>query len=162
MLARLALASALLLACPALRAQAVSRAYCGDDKRAHVVFKNGTTKAVPPEAQQVGCDAFSIAADAHTVGWSALFDNYGTSYPIALTLALFRNGKKIAISPNQMIFEWRFVGNGEDVAVLSGPVHGGASVASLYDSRLGKRLETWNGTGTPPEWAKAWKDQFQD
>ena len=40
----------------------------------------------------------------------------------------------------QMVWEWRFVGEGKRVAVLSGPVHGDAAVAGLYNTDNGRVL----------------------
>ena len=141
-------------------AQAVSRAYVGTDGKAHVVYANGAVKTVPPEQHQVGCDNVTVAGDKRTVAWSVLVENCCTSYPVPTTVVVYRDGKKIVISPGQMIWRWHFTGRGEGVAILSGPVHGSAAAATLYQARTGKALASWKGTGAAPEWAKGWEEEF--
>ena len=118
----------------------VSRAYIGDDGRAHVVYVNGADRVFPPEQPQVGCENVSVAQDKHAVGWSILVENCCTSYPIATAVVVYRASKKTVISPDLMIYEWRFVGRGDRVAVLFGPVHGWAAGANYYDARSGRLL----------------------
>jgi hypothetical protein len=152
----------LLFTVPSAIAQKVSRAYCGDDGKAHLVYGKGAVKTVPPQRQQVGCENISVAADGHTVAWSALVENCCTSYPIPIAVVVSRDGKKAVISPGQMIWQWHFVGRGDRVAVLSGPVHGFAAAAGLYDAHSGKVLTSWNGTGASPEWAEGWEGEFAE
>jgi hypothetical protein len=151
----------LLFLCHAARAQTVSRAYVGEDGKAHVAYGNGDAKTIPPEQKQVGCEHITIAADGHTVGWSVLVENCCTSYPIPVAIVVYRAGKKAVISPGQMVWRWHFVGRGERVAVLFGPVHGRATAASLYDSRSGKALASWHGKGAAPAWAQGWEQEFE-
>ena len=103
-------------------------------------------------------EAPEIAPDHELVGWIISMENLGPSYPIPVTLILFRCGKVIQrISTGQMIFRWSFVNNGRQVAVSSGTVHGMEGLhLTLYDSRTGKLLETWNGDETmkPPAWGE--------
>lgn len=162
MFRRLAVTCAvLLLLAHAVMAQAVSRAFVGEDGKAHVVYANGAAKTIPPEQKQVGCEHISVAGDKRTVGWSVLVENCCTSYPIPTAVVVYRNRKKTIISTGQMIWKWHFIGRGDRVAVLSGPVHGWAAEAILYDVRSGKVLASWNGPGTAPEWAKGWEKEFE-
>lgn len=48
------------------------------------------------------------------------------------------------------------------VAVLSGPVHGEAREANLYDAHSGKVIAAWAGDGTAPNWAIGWEQQFAE
>jgi hypothetical protein len=141
-------------------AQTVSRAYAGDDGKAHVVYANGAAKTVRPEKRQVGCENILVAADKRTVGWSVLEKNCCTSYPIATAIVFYRDGRKTIVSPPQTIYQWRFTGGGERVAVLFGPVHGGAAGANLYDVHSGELAASWTGKGPIPPWAKDWEDEF--
>jgi len=74
---------------------------------------------------------------------------------------VYRNGKKTAIAPGQMIYEWQFLHRGKRIAILSGPVHGRAATAGLYEAQSGRMLKTWHGRGTVPDWAKGWIERFQ-
>lgn len=145
---------------PPSTAQDVSRAYCGKDGKAHVVYRRGVARAPAIEAKQVGCEHISVAKDGRTVGWSVLVENCCTSYPIPISVVVYRDGRQTVISSNQTIWEWRFIDEGGSVAVLSGPVHGGATAANLYNSHNGRVLATWNGKETAPTWAAGWESQF--
>lgn len=142
-------------------AQTLLRAYCGKNGRAHLLYRNGAARTPASEPKQVGCEDISIAGDQQTAGWSVLVENCCTSYPIPTSLVLYRNRKKTVISPGLMIWQWHFVGNGDRVAVLQGPVHGWASSADLYDARSGKLLSSWEGGSSAPEWANGWKNQLE-
>ena len=141
-------------------AQTISDAYIGKDGKARVVFANGAVKIMRPERQQVGCDNISMDSDKRAVAWSVLVDNCCTSYPIPIAVVVYRYRKKTVIYPGQMIWKWRFVRE-EQIAVLSGPVHGWAARANLYSIQSGRVLESWNGKGDAPEWAKDWADEFE-
>jgi hypothetical protein len=159
---RFAIATAILLFIGTAIAQTVSHAYGAADGKAHVAYANGADKAVPPEKQQVGCENILVASDKRTVGWSVLEKNCCTSYPIATAIVLYRDGRKTIVSPPHAIYQWHFTGGGERIAVLFGPVHGGASGVNLYDVRSGELAASWTGKGPTPLWAKDkdWEDEF--
>jgi hypothetical protein len=147
--------------CCSSMAQTITSASVVGDGRVALVFSKDTTRTIPAEDGQVGCENVRIALDRHTVAWSVLIENCCTSYPVRVTLVVYRDSKKVLISPGQMIWDWNFVGRGNRIAILSGPVHGWANAASLYDSHSGKLLRSWNGVGTVPEWARGWERQFE-
>jgi hypothetical protein len=140
--------------------QDVARAYCGKDGKAHVLYRGGAARTLAAEPKQVGCERITVAVDTRTVGWSVLVENCCTSYSIPTSVIVYRNGKQAIISPGQMVWDWRFVGEGERIAVLSGPVHGEATAAHLYDAQSGKTLASWAGKGTAPNWATGWQEQL--
>ena len=154
--------AALLLLLPAhpVWGQSISRAFCGDDGKARVVYAAGTTSVIHPEPKQVGCAYISIAEDRHTVGWAVLVKNCCESYPIAVALVVLKDGKKLVIPSPQMVWEWHFIEAGKRLALLSGPTHGRAAEAGLYDAHSGKKLVSWDGSDSPPAWAQAWQDDF--
>lgn len=141
-------------------AQDISRAYCGKDGKAHLLYRNGVARTPATEPRQVGCNHVRVSTDGRTVGWSVLIENCCTSYPIPIAVVLYQNNKQTVISPGQMVWEWRFVEQGKRVAVLFGPVHGNATAATLYDVHDGKALARWDGKGNPPAWAMGWEQQF--
>jgi hypothetical protein len=141
--------------------QTVTRAFVMADGKMRLTYANGSAKIVPPEPQQVECEAISFGKDQQIVGWSVLVPNCCTSYPVAAFVVIYQGGKKTVISTPQMIYQWHFVADGKRVAVLSGPVHGWASTAGLYDARKGKLLSSWYGEGAAPKWAAGWKKEFQ-
>lgn len=162
MYCRVAIVVAMFLLLHTAIAQTVSRAYAGEDGIVHLVYANGAAKTVRREKQQVGCENILVAADKLTVGWSVLERNCCTSYPIATAIVLYRDGRKTTISPPQAIYEWRFTDGDERIAVLFGPVHGGAAGVNLYDVRSGELAASWTGIGPVPPWAKDkdWEGEF--
>jgi hypothetical protein len=140
--------------------QTVARAYADNDGKAHVAFANGVDKIIKPQPEQVGCADVSVADDGRTVGWSVLVQNCCTSYPISTSIVVYKDGHQHVITTRQMIWKWRFIERGSQIAVLSGPVHEGASEARLYDWH-GKQLASWDGSHIPPAWAENWQQEFQ-
>jgi hypothetical protein len=140
--------------------QTVKRAHCGNDGILQLVYADGKAKQQPKEPLQVGCDNVTVADDKNTVGWSVLVENCCTSYPIPTSVAVLSHGRKRVFSAEQMVWRWKFVGGTRKLAILSGPVHGDAAQATLYDIQSGRRLATWNGSGGPPSWASDWKPDF--
>lgn len=150
----------LLIAACSSPSQTIKSAYCGDDGILQTVYEDGTTKPQPKEHLQVGCDNATVADDKETVGWSVLVANCCTSYPIPTSVAVLSHGRKRVFSAEQMVWQWRFVRGAKRLALLSGPVHGNAVLATLYDVRSGRQLATWNGGGEAPSWASSWKPEF--
>lgn len=150
----------LLIATCASPGQTIKSAYCGDDGILQTVYEDGTTKPQPKEHLQVGCDNATVADDKETVGWSVLVGNCCTSYPVPTSVAVLSHGRKRVFSVEQMVWQWRFVSGAKRLALLSGPVHGNAVKATLYDVRSGRLLATWDGGGEAPSWASGWKPEF--
>lgn len=131
-----------------------------DSGNVHVVDSSGKDTIPSKLRDQVSCSSAKISADKTTAGWLVNYENCCTSYPIPTTLALYRAGKVIqTISPGRSIYDWRFW-KSDQVALSSGPVHGGAVQMGLYDVRTGKLLKEWavEEKRTPPDWAKGLRD----
>jgi hypothetical protein len=75
-------------------------------------------------------------------------------------VVVYRDGSKTVIRSDQIVWQWHFEEAGQKVALLTGPVHGWAKMAHLHDCRTAKLLALWNGTGTAPEWAAGWEEEF--
>jgi hypothetical protein len=160
MLRRLWTVGMLLIATCACCSKTIKRAYCGEDRMLHLVYADGRTKQQPKESLQVGCDNVTVADDRNTVGWSVLVENCCTSYPIPTSVAVLSHERKRVFSAQQMVWRWKFVGASRRLAMLSGPVHGEAAKATLYDIQSGRPLANWDGSGDPPSWASDWKPDF--
>lgn len=82
----------------------------------------------------------------------------GQSYPISLTLVIYRSGKIIhRFSDGLMIYNWTFRKGGQQVAFGSGPTHGQLDPVhfELRDTNTGKLVsERWRGKGPLPVWAR--------
>jgi hypothetical protein len=124
-----------------------------------VVYGGGRNVLVPPEKDQVSSEVPEVAPDGETVGWLVETPNCCTSYPIATTLVIFRAGRIVRrLGDGMMLYKWRFAEGGRQVAVSSGTVHGTKGIhLTLYDSRTGRRLKTWDGSDSDraPEWGAA-------
>ena len=148
--------AACLAAHGAFASTAIGRAYVDATGRAHVVYEDGRDTRVPAEKDQVSCDKPAIAPDRRTAGWLVNVPNCCTSYPVPITLVIYRSGRVIArIGDGMMLYGWKFVDGGRKVAVSSGTVHGMTFVHfTLYEASTGKLLATWDGheDDTPPDW----------
>jgi len=133
----------------------IKRAYVDQTGHVHIV-RNGRDLRIAGEKDQVSGDAPVIASDNETVGWLVEFPNCCTSYPVPTLLVIYRSGKVVQrIGDGMMLYKWRFLDDGRRVAVSSGTVHGMTGIhLTLYDSRTGRRLKTWDGeeTDVPPAW----------
>jgi hypothetical protein len=137
----------------------IARVYVDDaDGRVHIVNSAGRDVTIPKEKDQVRCDEPGIAEDKRTAGWLVDYENCCTSYPIPLTLVIYRDGRiQRRLQPGLMIFDWRFVERGRKIALSQGTVHGMTRRSlSLYNARTGRVLQTWDGDfeQTPPDWAR--------
>jgi hypothetical protein len=114
-----------------------------------------------PQGQQTDFDDLQLAPDHRTLGWLADYMACAQSYPCALDLVIFRNGKILrAFTPEYGIFwGWQFRAGGAQVAVQYGFPHGDNTGAyKLYDVASGKMLQEYNGTGTAPDWVRNFRD----
>ena len=122
----------------------------------HVVDSSGKDIVPPKEKEQVGCSDAQLSPDKRTAGWLVSYENCCTSYPIPLSLVLFRSGQVIQrIAPGQMVYDWRFWKN-DSVAVSDGPTHNPSGPQiRLYDIQSGKLLKEWYGEygDKVPVWA---------
>lgn len=161
-LARSALAAAsslVILGCSAARADStpvkVVKVFCSGTE-VHLLLSDGR-EAIPGKLRnQTGCSDPAIAADQKTVGWLAEYDEGGQSYPLPLTLVIYRSGKIIRqFSPNGLvIWDWHFWRDGQQVAYSWGASHGGISGYRLFDVESGRLLEEVN---TPDQTAEKQK-----
>src|SRR6185312_6794146 len=96
-----------------------------------IVKKDGTSVEAPKviddsdgSFQQVGFDSCTVAKDGSTVGWLALTDGYGQSYPGAQFLVIFQEDQILRLIPGRSaIFYWEFRNNGREVAYVAGYYH---------------------------------------
>jgi hypothetical protein len=82
------------------------------------------TERFQKEKNQVAVSAPKLAADKQTAGWLIEQENCCTSYSIPTGLAIYQAGRKRLLSDGLMIYDWSFVGEGSQVAVSTGAVHG--------------------------------------
>jgi len=130
-------------------------------------LKRSTDKEVIFNA--VGFSDVGLARDRQTLGWAVNVQNCCTSYPVPISLVVFRNKRVLhTFEQGQMVWSWMFVDDGEQVAVVFGPVHG-AEVGDyrLYGVKSGKLMsevfgdaETQSLKMDAPHWAKQLQDHF--
>ena len=129
--------------------------------RVHIVGSSGQEVLMPKEKGQVGVESLQVAPNKRTAGWLVDNDNCCTSYPIALTLIIYRVGKPLLrLGDGMMICDWKFVNDGSQVAFSTNTVHGDfAPHYELHEVANGKVLAKLNGhlDANAPEWAaKLW------
>jgi hypothetical protein len=129
----------------------------------HITMSDG--KMITPEndaEDQVGASSPAIASDRRTVGWLVFYPGNiaGQSYPWPGRLVIYRDGGVIQeISPSQIgvIWDWKFIDGGNEVAMVSGPAHGtDIGKYELYDVASGKLLSSLTDplNDGSPQWAK--------
>ena len=100
-----------------------------DTRRLRIQTADGRTIAVPPESEQVGVSDIEISPDGRVVGWTPLFGNCCTSYPIPHALHVYANGRTFTFAGNGLpVFRWAFVGGGAEVVFAQETVHGGLGI----------------------------------
>jgi len=150
-----------------VQARNVTSAAIGKDGLVHIRRSDGTEFVAPRETSpvslagahdlQVSVDALVIANDGRTVGWLVNVPNCCTSYPIPMTIVLYRDGHIIRhISNGRAIFKFQFVKGGEQIAYFSDTMHGNLGPECVLVSvSSGKTLGDWTRGGGPlPFWAE--------
>jgi len=129
-----------------------------------IVDSDGKVIIPPPEKGQAGVDFLKIADDKHTAGW--LVDEKiddGTSYPIALTLVVYRSGKILhRFGDGMVIANWCFLEGGEQVAFYTNTLHGDlAPHYELHGVASGRLVGKYDGHPGPhaPAWTRDLADQ---
>jgi hypothetical protein len=140
-------------------AQQVQVSVSEDPTGAARITTPGGSKTVRKEPGQVGIDHPGVAWDRRTVGWLVNYELPGVvSYPIALTLVVWRGGAVIRrFRTEHTIWSWAFAANGKQVAYHTGPLHGErASYCELRNVSDGRLVARWSGdlddAAKRPEW----------
>jgi hypothetical protein len=94
----------------------------------HIIETDGRDRDIPKEKDQVGSSQAKIADDKETAGWLAEYENCCTSYPIALTLVVYRRDKdrfgdgmmkRLHLGSDRRAFGQSFAGMGERTRQLA-------------------------------------------
>jgi hypothetical protein len=129
------------------------------DADGHVrVSENGHEVIITTEKGQVSVEPPVIAQDRRTVGWLVNFSNCCTSYPIPMSIVVYRGGSILRrIANGRAIFRWQFMKKGEQIAYLSDTVHGNLDPeCRLVNVDSGRTIHKWSrGDGALPSWATA-------
>lgn len=140
----------------------IEKVYADSAGLIHIV-RNGIDILAPKEKDQVTCDRPKLADDGKTAGWLVNYENCCTSYPIPLSLIIYRHGIIIhRFQPSlQSIWDWQFLRAGNQVAFWTGPVHGDfVPHFELHDVTSGRLLAEWNGhiDDKHPAWVTGLKE----
>ena len=95
-----------LLSAAAVAQAPIARAYVEEaDGVVHIVTREGKDTGIPKEKDQVRAESVKVAEGRQAAGWLVDYENCCTSYPIPLTLVVYRSGRIIQrIQPGLMIF----------------------------------------------------------
>jgi hypothetical protein len=118
----------------------------------------GKADQKPDGEQQVGFSDVAISPDGQAVGWTALYPNCCTSYPIPMLVEVYSAGKRRTFDPAIAPWHWCFVDGAEKIAALSTTVHGPQNeILELWEISTGKKLGdfTWMEGESNPR-APAW------
>lgn len=149
-----------------VRAQfkSVSRAYLDSAQVIHVVYSDGEQLQPPPEKGQASCESPKVAEDKQTVGWLVDYKNDYISYPIPLTLIVFRGRKVLQRFGGDLdpIEDWHFQAGGGQVAFVTNALHGGGRAHyELRDVQNGSLVAHWDGplNQKAPAWTRGLWDE---
>lgn len=138
-------------------AKSIATIHIDADGRIHIVNGDGSEIVPPKEKDQTSVASATIAEDRLTAGWLVEYDNCCTSYPIPLTLVLYRPGRPLRrLGNGMMIGDWHFEAGGKQVAFSTNTVHGDlAPHYELRDTQTGRLIDKWNGpvNSKSPQWA---------
>lgn len=139
----------------------IERVYADDNGTVHVALVNGKSATIRKQKEQVGADEVKVAPDRRTAGWTELYPNCCTSYPIPLAIAVYRDGRvRRRFRPGLMIYRWQFWEDGRQIAYCSGTVHSDGGVrCELHDVESGRK--TADFAGLPDEHSPAWARGLQ-
>jgi hypothetical protein len=128
----------------------------------HVIDPPRLRSPIFEHDSQEGFDQAKVSRDKVLVGWLALFPNSCTSYPIPLSLVLFRDGHIIAtLRGNEApIWQWAFEDDDTQVAFVQRPTHGGGpDHYELYSitplAKLAEYDQDEDSNVQMPHWVKA-------
>jgi hypothetical protein len=129
------------------------------DTTLRIVTEQGRSIAIRPDTGQVGFDRPAVAPNHRAVGWLALYPNECcTTYPIALALVIYANGRPQSFTGNGLSFaRWRFEADGAQVSFRQETVHGGMGIYyELHDVATGKLLAAYDPDvgRAPPAWVE--------
>jgi hypothetical protein len=139
-----------------------------------IEYSDGTTvvEKIPPAQKssdketvfnEVGFSDVKVSSDKRTIGWTEVFENCCTSYPVPEVLAIYQSGETIThIQQGQMVWDWVFLDGSQHVSAVWGPTHGtDRGDYQLYDARTGHMLSEFFGEPADnstnpeaPEWVK--------
>ena len=140
----------------------IDKIYIANDGQVHIV-ERGIDVVAPKETDQVACQDPKLAEGGQVAGWLVDFSDCCTSYPLPLSLVIYRNGRVIQrFQPGQSIWDWKFLNNGKQVAFWMGPTHGDFEPHfELHEVSDGRLLATWDGhlTKKHPGWISGLKEK---
>jgi hypothetical protein len=135
------------------------------DGAIRLVFQDGTSVRIAPEAPEEGSKdppSYShprIADDRRTVGWLIEYPNCCTSYPVPLVLVIYRDGTPLLrLRDGLMMYDWYFLDGGREVVFHADTVHfTRAPHAVRVESATGRVLERFDGTADErsPAWTRS-------
>lgn len=168
----------LLCGTAAAQGRTILRAYAGSDGRAHIVLHDGGEYVAPKEGsaadedQQQGVADMQVSEDGRAAGWLVLYPNCCTSYPIALEVVVYRDGKlwpRVPLTVERSISRWHFWHGSSQVVLLCQSLHGTPDFeAQRFDLTSSKRLAGWPEPPQPakrlvvPPWVEAFRRYMEE
>ena len=149
----------------AQNAPSIQKAYLDSANNVVIVYSDAGLAKPAKEKGQAGCESLKVAEDRKTVGWVVDFENDGTSYPIALSLIIYRDKhilQQFGGTDVDVIEDWQFRGGGTQVAFVTNALHGGGRAHyELRDIGKGTLVAKWDGRAGPksPAWTHGLWDE---
>jgi hypothetical protein len=108
--------------------------------------KEGRHISPAREKDQVGFSSARMSPDGRAVGWLADFPNCCTSYPIALKLVIYSNGRtQTFVGSGLPIAKWMFRDGGRRIAFEQETVHGEQGINyELWDLPSNRQVDGYS------------------
>jgi len=141
----------------------VAKVYLSSSGTVHIIHLDGTDTEIPKQEGEVGCSEPIISDDRKSVGWVVDYDTgLPSSSPASGMLVIYRiRGPVLRLGGMPIIWKWRFLAGGKQVAFYTNTVHFARSPHfELRDVQTGRLLEKWNGP--LDEKSPAWTDSLDN
>jgi hypothetical protein len=141
----------------------VARVYVSSNGTVHIVHRDGSDAEIPKQKDEVGRSEPIISDDRKSVGWVVDYDTgLPSSSPASGMLVIYRiGGPVLRLGGMPIIWKWRFLAGGKQVAFYTNTVHFARSPHfELRDVPTGRLLEKWNGP--LDEKSPAWADALEE
>ena len=130
-----------------LASELIESASVAENDRVQILLGDGRRIEMEPEPEQTGCRDVAVSPDRNAAGWLVEQPSGSTSYSVPFTLVVFRPGKPLQhFGSGMMLYDWSFVGDGNQVEFSSGPLHGPGvehPTHEIWDIRTHRKIKQW-------------------
>ena len=149
------------------KATTIDRFYTVNEEVLHIIFSDGRDVQIHKERgrysinedvlTQVEFENIQLAEDKRHIGWLASYMICQQSYSCTPELVIFHaeQGIKYILPPHGVMWNWKFIDKGKQIAVQYGFPHGDEGAFALYETDSGNKLADYSAIEkTTPRWVQ--------